>query len=45
LINQAHQIEIERALPWNGMKILPPENRQPSPHILAQATMQLSGKR
>jgi hypothetical protein len=43
-ITHAHEAEIAYAIPWNGMKRLPAEMRRPSPHLLAEATMQLSNR-
>jgi Family of unknown function (DUF6525) len=43
-INRAHQAEIEYAMPWNGNRRLPPEHRRLSPHLMAEATMQLSNR-
>ncbi len=44
-IMRAHEQEIAYARPWQpGQKRLPPEQRRPSPHLLAQASMQMSNR-
>lgn len=40
----AHQSEIEDALPWQPRRNAPKAKRIPSPHLLAKATMQTSGR-
>lgn len=43
LISRAHLAEIEQARPWQAKRFVK-ANRIPSPHMLANATMQTSGR-
>ena len=41
-VNRAHAMEIDQARPWQVSRLR--AKRIPSPHMLAQATMQTSGR-
>lgn len=43
-LKTAHRQEIEDAAPWQPRRNVPKAKRIPSPHLLANATMQTSGR-
>lgn len=44
MVMRAHLAEIDEARPWQEHSRIPKAKRTPSPHLLAKATMQMSGR-